>query len=52
MDVAVVALITKLSTALVEEFQHLAAELPAVPHRRQELERLVKKSRPFPREVP
>ena len=49
---AVVALVTRLSSSLVEEFQRLADELPAVPHRREELERLLKKSQPFPREVP
>ena len=52
MELAVVAVVTRLSESLVEEFRRLADELPAVPHRREELERLVKKSRPFPREVP
>jgi hypothetical protein len=52
MERKVVALVTRLSESLVAEFQRLAEELPAVPHRREELERLVKKSQPFPREVP
>lgn len=51
MDPSAAALVINLSLSLVEEFQHLAEELPAAPHRREELDRFVKKSRPFPMEV-